>query len=51
MKRIREREQILLGGGDVGKWGGNLQYVCSDGKCFDFVVIFTRKRYHLLHPF
>lgn len=29
---------FLLGGGDVGRWGGNLQYVCSAGKCFDFVV-------------
>ena len=29
---------FLLGEGDVGRWGGNLQYLCSDGKCFDFVV-------------
>ena len=31
-------ECFLLGGGNVGRWGRNLQFVCSDGKCFDFVV-------------
>lgn len=37
VKRIEQREQIVSCW-VVGMSGGNLQYVCSAGKCFDFVV-------------